>query len=82
MKRGVLYYSQTEREKEDPEEDKMKEKTVNYKGYIITVYKNRAGFFTATNDSGEPYMNIPLFRSEKEAIAWDKKNIDQMTESV
>jgi len=27
-------------------------------------------------------MNIPLFRSEKEAIAWDKKNIDQMTESV
>jgi hypothetical protein len=60
----------------------MGQNKVNYKGYIITVYKNRAGLFTATNDSGEPYMNIPLFRSEKEAIAWDKKNIDQMTESV
>lgn len=52
---------------------------VNYKGYTITVHKNSAGMFTAKNDSGEPYVNVPQFRSEKEAIAWDKKNIDQMT---
>lgn len=54
---------------------------VDYKGYTISVHKNRTGMFTAKNDSGEPYANVPQFRSEEEAIAWDKKNVDQMTES-
>lgn len=54
---------------------------VDYKGYTITVHKNRAGMFTAKNDSGEPYTTVPHFRSAEAAIAWDKKNVDQMTES-
>lgn len=62
-----------------PEEGNVRK--VDYKGYTITVHKNRAGMYTAKNDSGEPYTNVPQFRSEEEAIAWDKKNVDQMTES-
>ncbi len=62
-----------------PEEGNARK--VDYKDYTITVHKNRAGMYTAKNDSGEPYTNVPQFRSAEEAIAWDKKNVDQMTES-
>lgn len=55
--------------------------TVDYKGYTITVHRNRGGMYTAKNDSGEPYNNVPQFKTAEEAIAWDKKNIDQMEES-
>lgn len=40
---------------------------VDYKGYTITEHKNRAGMYTAKNDSGEPYTSVPQFRSVKEA---------------
>lgn len=55
--------------------------SIDYKGYTITVHRNRGGMYTAKNDSGEPYMNVPQFKTAEEAIAWDKKNIDQMEES-
>ncbi len=54
----------------------------DYKGYTINVYKNKGGKYTAKNDSGEPYSNVRQFNTPEEAIAWDKKNIDQMEESV
>ena len=36
--------------------------------------------FTAMNDYGESYMDIPQFRTDVEVIDWDKKNLDKITE--
>ncbi|MCA1807475.1 MAG: hypothetical protein LC687_06485, partial [Actinobacteria bacterium] len=56
--------------------------SVDYKGYTITVHRNRGGMYTAKNDSGEPYTYVTQFETPEEAIEWDKKNIDQMEESA
>ncbi|MCA1799928.1 MAG: hypothetical protein LC687_00210 [Actinobacteria bacterium] len=56
-------------------------KEVDYKGYTITLFRNRGGMYTAKNDSGEPYTYVTQFETPEEAIAWDKKNIDQMEEN-
>lgn len=56
--------------------------TVDYKGYTITVHRNGAGMYTAKNDYGEPYSNVPQFKTAKEAIAWDKKNLDELVDEL
>ena len=50
-------------------------KKIKYKGSTITVVKGPSGY-VATNDYGEDYMEVPVFKDEKSAIAWDKKNMD------
>jgi len=53
--------------------------TFQYKGYTITVQKVETRFgtlFLATNNFGEPYLDVPAFKTEDEALLWDMKNID------
>jgi len=57
------------------------ETTVGYKGFNIKVYKSpKFGLYWAQNNIGEPYMEIPLFKTSVEAIDWDKENIDKYVE--
>jgi hypothetical protein len=59
------------------EKPKPESKT-KYKGFNITVYKSsKFGLYWAQNDIGEPYMKVPLFKTSKEALNWDKENVDQ-----
>lgn len=56
-------------------------KTVPYKGFIITLYKNYSprfgNMYYAKNNIGERYLDVPRFQTPEEAINWDKKNVDQ-----
>lgn len=56
-------------------------KTVPYKGFIITLYKDYSprfgNMYYAKNNIGEPYLDVPRFQTPEEAINWDKKNVDQ-----
>ena len=56
------------------------DKKIPYKGFNILVKQHSSRFgaiYTATNDTGEDYMDVPGFKTEQEAVSWDKKNIDQ-----
>ena len=52
---------------------------IQYRGFEIAVKAHgpvRGRVYTATNNSGEPYTDLPAFDDKARAIAWDKKNID------
>lgn len=84
MKPSIMKKRFGESFEDDRDEDDLEEaregivKTVDYRGFTITVYRNRGGMYTAKNDSGEPYAYVKQFRRPEDAIKWDKKNIDQM----
>lgn len=56
------------------------EKTINYRGFVITIHSHATRFgvlFAATNNTGEPMMKNVAFRKEEEAVAFGKKLIDE-----
>ena len=74
LAQGLKVMDTGELVKERPKE----EKKVPYKGFNISVYKSpRWGLYWSKNDIGEPYQDVPLFKTDTEAVTWDKKNVDQ-----
>lgn len=50
---------------------------VNYKGFEIKVFQNRGGYYYAKDDYGEPVHNPIMFKTEKEALDNQKKELDK-----
>lgn len=52
---------------------------ISYEGFVITIEQVTSRFgvlFIATNDIGEPYMDIPAYSDRQAAIDTAKKDID------